>query len=137
MKKQRLIIGQTLVEFALLLPLLLLLLVGFLDIGRAIFYYSSLSNAVREGTRYAIVNKNVSDDDIKDKVLEFAFALADTPNPLEREKIEIVRLKFNLTDEKETNLSITATYTFQSIFFTGLNFDLVAQSTMRFPPHTR
>ena len=130
MKKQSRLSGQTLVEFALLLPVFLVLIIGFFDVGRAVFYYSSLSNAVREGTRYAIVNRNISDEQIKDKVLEYAFALADTPNPLERGKIEIER--FTLFDEEEvTNLSIKATYTFQSIIFTGINFDLVAQSTMR------
>jgi len=48
--------GQSLVEFALIFPMLLVLLLGFLDLGRVIFYYSSLTNAVREGTRRAIVN---------------------------------------------------------------------------------
>lgn len=47
--------GQSLVEFALLLPLLLFLVMGLFDIGRAVFYYSVLNTAVREGTRYAIV----------------------------------------------------------------------------------
>ncbi len=48
--------AQSLVEFALIFPMLLVLLLGFLDLGRVIFYYSSLTNAVREGTRKAIVN---------------------------------------------------------------------------------
>lgn len=47
--------GQSLVEFALLLPLLLVLVMGIFEIGRAVFYYAVLSTAVREGTRYAIV----------------------------------------------------------------------------------
>ncbi len=47
--------GQSLVEFALLLPLLLILVMGLFDVGRAVFYYSVLNTAVREGTRYAIV----------------------------------------------------------------------------------
>jgi hypothetical protein len=47
--------GQSLVEFALIFPMLLVLLLGFLDLGRVIFYYSSLTNAVREGTRRRIV----------------------------------------------------------------------------------
>jgi len=44
-----------LVEFAIIFPLLFLLVMGLLDIGRAVFYYSTLNTAVREGTRYAIV----------------------------------------------------------------------------------
>lgn len=127
MKKQHRLSGQTLVEFALLIPFLLTLLIGFFDIGRAIFYYSSLSNAVREGTRFSIVTQDITEDEIKDKVLEYAFALADTPHPLEQERIEIER--------SSTHLSITATYTFQSILFRRIEFDLVAQSKMRLSPH--
>lgn len=51
-KKQR---GQTLVEFALLIPIFLLLVVGFLDLGRAVYYFSAIHNAAREGARYAVV----------------------------------------------------------------------------------
>lgn len=50
--------GQSLIEFALLLPLLLLLIMGLFDLGRAIFYYSILNTAVREGTRFAIVQSD-------------------------------------------------------------------------------
>ena len=42
-------------EFALVLPLFILLMMGLFDIGRAIFYFSTLNTAVREGTRLAIV----------------------------------------------------------------------------------
>lgn len=55
MKKQ-IFRGQSLVEFALVFPMVLYMLFGFLDLGRAVFYYSSLSNSVREGTRAGIVN---------------------------------------------------------------------------------
>jgi len=47
--------GQSLIEFTLLLPIFLFLIMGLFDIGRAIFYYSTLNTAVREGTRFAIV----------------------------------------------------------------------------------
>lgn len=54
--------GQSLVEFALIFPLAIFLLLGFFDLGRAIIYYSSLSNAVREGTRAGIVNHTYLED---------------------------------------------------------------------------
>jgi hypothetical protein len=41
--------GQSLVEFALVLPILLLLLAGAIDLGRAYFSAISLENAVKEG----------------------------------------------------------------------------------------
>lgn len=50
--------GQSLVEFALILPVLLVLVLGIFDFGRAIFAYNAVSNAAREGVRVAIVNQN-------------------------------------------------------------------------------
>jgi Flp pilus assembly protein TadG len=47
--------GQGLVEFALVLPLLLLLLLGMAEFARIFAIYSNLFNAAREGARYGIV----------------------------------------------------------------------------------
>lgn len=44
--------GQSLVELALMLPLLTLILVGTVDLGRVFFYYARLTNAVKEGALY-------------------------------------------------------------------------------------
>jgi len=49
--------GQALVEFALVLPIFILLLVAIFDLGRAVFAYNTLTNAAREGARMAIVNQ--------------------------------------------------------------------------------
>lgn len=46
--------AQALIEFALVSPVLLLLLFGIVDIGRAIFYYDTLNHAAREGARTAV-----------------------------------------------------------------------------------
>jgi Flp pilus assembly protein TadG len=45
--------GQSLVEFALALPVLLLLLLGLVDFGRAFYYTSTIANAARAGAEYA------------------------------------------------------------------------------------
>jgi len=45
--------GQAIVEFAIALPIILILLVGILEVGRAIFIYSAVTNASREAVRYA------------------------------------------------------------------------------------
>ena len=52
--------AQALVETALVLPLLLLLIVGLFDVGRAIWLSNTLATAVREGTRYGIVHGALS-----------------------------------------------------------------------------
>jgi Flp pilus assembly protein TadG len=48
--------GQGLIEFAMVLPVLLLTIMGIIDFGRLFVVYSNLFNAAREGTRYGIVN---------------------------------------------------------------------------------
>src|SRR4051812_28489854 len=52
--------GQALVEFALVIPLFLLLLFGIVDAGRLVFTYNAVSNAARDGARVAIVNQSSS-----------------------------------------------------------------------------
>jgi hypothetical protein len=44
------------VEFALVAPLFFLLIFGVIEAGRFILFYETLSNATREGARYAIVH---------------------------------------------------------------------------------
>lgn len=51
--------GQALVEFALVIPVFLLVLVALFDVGRAVFAWNTLTNAAREGARMAIVNQDV------------------------------------------------------------------------------
>ena len=47
--------GQATVEFALAIPLLLLVVLGIFDLARAVWQENTLAFAVREGARYAIV----------------------------------------------------------------------------------
>lgn len=46
--------SQALIEFALVSPVLILLVFGIIDIGRAVFYYDTLNHAAREGARAAV-----------------------------------------------------------------------------------
>lgn len=46
--------SQAIVEFAIIAPVLLLLLFGIIDFGRVIYYYVTLNQAVNEGARTAI-----------------------------------------------------------------------------------
>lgn len=48
--------GQALVEFALTLPIFLLVVTGIFDVARAVWEENTLAYAAREGTRYAIVH---------------------------------------------------------------------------------
>ena len=50
--------GQSLVEFALILPIFLLFLFGIIDLGRGVYAYNTIQNAAREAVRVAIVDQN-------------------------------------------------------------------------------
>jgi hypothetical protein len=55
--------GQSLVEMALVLPVFLLMLVGLIEIGAALYSYLVVVNANREGTRFAARGHWFGDDD--------------------------------------------------------------------------
>lgn len=52
--------GQSLVEFALVLPLIVLLLIGVLDLGRAVYAFTTLAEAARQANRLAIVDQDIA-----------------------------------------------------------------------------
>ena len=54
--------GQDLAEFAIILPVLLLLILGILEFGILVFDYNTISNAAREGARYGIVHPSTPGD---------------------------------------------------------------------------
>lgn len=49
--------GQTLAEFALVLPLLTLLIFGLVDMARAMQSYVTIQEAARDGARYAVTGR--------------------------------------------------------------------------------
>ena len=50
--------GTSIVEFAITIPVLILVFMGIFDLGRAFFVAHALSQLAREGARYAIVNSD-------------------------------------------------------------------------------
>jgi TadE-like protein len=48
--------GQGMVEFAIVLPLLVLIVFGAIDFGRVLFSWIEVMNASREGAAYAVIN---------------------------------------------------------------------------------
>lgn len=48
--------AQSMVEFAMVLPILMLLFLGIFDLGRMVFLYTQVSNGAREAARYGAVS---------------------------------------------------------------------------------
>jgi hypothetical protein len=60
--------GQELVEYALVLPILLLLILGIVDFSLTIFAYNSIANAAREGARRGVV-PSANEQDVIDAAI--------------------------------------------------------------------
>jgi Flp pilus assembly protein TadG len=56
--------GSVAVEFALIIPVALAILVGIVEVGRALWIRTSLQFAVEEGARYMMVHQNADDADL-------------------------------------------------------------------------
>jgi hypothetical protein len=54
--------AQSLVEFALVGPIFFLTVFGIIEGGRLAWTYHEVTNATREGSRYALVRGSMSDD---------------------------------------------------------------------------
>jgi Flp pilus assembly protein TadG len=148
MKKQQ-FRAQTLVEFALIFPIFIFLILGFFDIGRAVFNFASLSNSVREATRYAIVNTNAINadaapdySDLKQKISDYSFGILASDIDV-TVSIDTIKDPTGTVDIRD-KISITATYTFvpvtpgiKQILGDGNGIPIVAQSTMLLEPISR
>lgn len=88
--------GQALVEFALVLPFLLVILFGIIDFGWIYYNQLAISNSAREGARYAVVNTALLPGEIT------------TTNRDNRIKAKILDVSPNTISQ---NMVITITYT--------------------------
>ena len=71
--------GQSIIEFAVLLPILLMVIFGITEFGRAILVKNVLHTAAREGARLAVVSDSTS---AHGRVLEVLNAAKVTPTEI-------------------------------------------------------
>lgn len=64
--------GTALVEFALILPILALLLFAMLDFGKAFNYWIDETHLANEGARWAVVNRNPGGGSLQQYILSQA-----------------------------------------------------------------
>jgi Flp pilus assembly protein TadG len=65
--------GQTLVEFAMVMPIIALTVLGLVDLARAVYSYNTLAQSARQASRTAIVNQNVTN--VRDQAIASAPSL--------------------------------------------------------------
>jgi Flp pilus assembly protein TadG len=134
MNKRKGVTGQSLVEFMLIIPVVVFTITVFVDLGRAVFSYSVLTNAVREGTRFAVVHPLETSAD-QDLVIQ---AVKDTAKSLDPDKIIVT-----VTPPTAPSHIVTvhARYSFSPvtpglslILGAGKNITLDAESSMEVAP---
>lgn len=77
--------GAALVEFALVVPFLMLIMCATIDFGLAIFTLNNLTAAVREGGRYAAAKEVVgmNDLEVENRVFNYLVGLSTDMTPAE------------------------------------------------------
>jgi Flp pilus assembly protein TadG len=70
--------GQALAEFALILPVLFLLIAGIIEFGRGWNIKQAVTDAAREGARYTVIVDAETMTDVTDKIKE-RLSLANIP----------------------------------------------------------
>lgn len=107
--------GQELVEFALLLPLLLLLLLGIIEFGITIFRYNTIANASREIARFGIVQL-VQLDETQAELAIAQYITDEIPRWTAGIRADSMAITPTLTpDIWRTTLNVTVTYEHQLI----------------------
>ena len=142
-------LGAELFEFAIVVPLLLMLLLGIIWIGRAYNVYETITRASREGARYAVLPNSVADGNAYPDPLTSAcssdtntfndFVLpvlkSDNLEPIKVQKYCQMTGWLENTTPRQCGVIIRFSYPVQmSIPFTSVNlttFDLATQAQMR------
>jgi Flp pilus assembly protein TadG len=113
--------GSVAIEFALIIPVALMILVGIIEVGRAMWVRTSLQFVAEEGARYMMVHQNASDADLSAFALEKLVGV--DPASVE---LSLVRETLDGTDF----VTINATFQFQYVvsLITGEPFTLTGSS---------
>ncbi|MBI1801612.1 MAG: pilus assembly protein [Chloroflexi bacterium] len=112
------------VEFAALLPVLLLILLGIFEFARAYYYSSAIINAAWEGARYGVTNPNDTQG-IRDAAINLAWALN-----LTNDNIVITCPDGNCTTV-DNRLTVTVGYSFEAVVPLVPSFPMTGVATMR------
>jgi Flp pilus assembly protein TadG len=121
--------GQSLVELALLAPVLLLMVLGTIDFGRSFFAFVSVTNAARNGADYASTDVASAADLVGIR----SAAVADTNDLLDTSATNpLVIATTGVDSHGDLYSDVTVTYTFSTLFpWPGLASTFDIERTVR------
>lgn len=117
--------GAAAVEFALLMPLLLVLLLGIMEFGYAFFVQATVAGAARVGARYYAIAYNSPDATTAANAVDTAIAMAKSAVP-DPTRVDDSATKFTTTCAAGAQTTFIVTYRYQSM--TGLFDSIVGTS---------
>jgi Flp pilus assembly protein TadG len=106
--------GQSLVEVALMLPLLVLILAGILDLGRAYMTLVALNDAAAEGATYASIHPN--------QTAQIVSRTADSSSALVQLDADLVTVDLQTPPVPGQPVTVTVQYEYQVLmpFFNAM-----------------
>ena len=90
--------GQSLVEFAIILPIFLFFVMILIDLGRIVYFYNVLHNSVREGARYGVIYPN--------DAAQIQSIVKSSAVGLDQSRIQVVVLALPVADPKTVQVDV-------------------------------
>ncbi len=99
--------GQNLVEFALVLPVLMILLLGLLDVGRLFYAYTGITGAAAEGAAYGVTAARRPDVDLYAEIRKRTVEATDGLVQIEEDDVDVAPESIAPSTDR---ITVTVTY---------------------------
>lgn len=123
-------LGQAMVEFALVIPLIVLMVMGIFDLGRAVYAYNVVASAAREGARFGVLDPS-NTNGIRAQATNTSVL---TPITVTVECSNNGTAFDSTCNANRKYIRVTVTYTFQPITLFFRNFTVTGRSMMAIEP---
>ena len=129
--------GQSLVETAIVFPILLLLLAAVVDFGRAFDAYIVLTNAAREGARWGSVNPELTVAEVEQIVVDDVLGSGTNITDWSEFGTEEDDVQVFGQEAGSDEVTVVVTYDFRMWFTALIGFDTVTLSKTAVMPRWR
>jgi len=125
--------GASVVEFAIILPLVVWLIFGIMEIGFVLYDKTMITHASREGARAGVIFRvpAIADEEIIEVVNDYLGTSLITFGEPKTATVTVTRNGSSAGDR----LKVTVSYTYTALVFSlasmGKKFNMVAETTMR------
>lgn len=124
--------GQGMVEFSLVAPLFFLMLFGVMEGGWLLFHNHQVSNAAREGARFAVVNGEMSGTELTNDMIKDHIQDRVSLSNWDSLEVNLVEIDENMEPESRIRVDVDYTHlTLVGFIFESAAINLSSSSQMR------